>query len=309
MQKSKTKKNTKDSLFTNLFGIPKYAFELYKSFHPEDTTSTQDDLEIITLENVLVNGGYNDLGILMKDRLMLFIEAQSTWNENMPIRILFYIAETYERFINERNIDLHHSGNIKLPYPEAYVIFTGDRKHKPKTLRLSDHFIQDKKIFKGGKNSLELNVKMIYNSDGKSIVNQYIEFCKIFDSQKQNFPDDRDKVIIETFRICREKKLLSDYLKDREYEVRKLMTGFIWDEERLQEIHMMNLERIATEKGLQKGLQQGLQQGAHDKAVETAKNLFSRGLSLNQISSATGLSVEDLTTLQKEILKTHKKRI
>ena len=74
----KSKRNVKDSVFTKLFGEKENAFQLYKTFHPEDTTSTKDDLEIISLNNVFVNGEYNDLGILLKNHLMVFVEAQST---------------------------------------------------------------------------------------------------------------------------------------------------------------------------------------------------------------------------------------
>lgn len=36
-----------------------------------------DDLEYVTLENVLVRDIYNDLGVRIGDKLLLFIETQS----------------------------------------------------------------------------------------------------------------------------------------------------------------------------------------------------------------------------------------
>ncbi len=41
----------------------------------------------------------------------------------------------------------------------------------------------------------------------------------------------------------------------------------------------------------------GLSQGAHQKAVETAKNLLSIGLSQKQIAAVTGLSIEEIEKL------------
>lgn len=35
--KINTKRNVKDSVFTNLFGTPKYLFKMYQALHPEDT--------------------------------------------------------------------------------------------------------------------------------------------------------------------------------------------------------------------------------------------------------------------------------
>ncbi|MBB5441324.1 hypothetical protein HDC92_005032 [Pedobacter sp. AK017] len=48
-----------------------------------------------------------------------------------------------------------------------------------------------------------------------------------------------------------------------------------------------------------KGLEQGLQQGEHKKAVEVAKTLLTKNIDLNIISEATGLSQEEIQSLQK----------
>ncbi len=47
-----------------------------------------------------------------------------------------------------------------------------------------------------------------------------------------------------------------------------------------------------------RGLKEGITQGAEQKAIETAKNLFSMSLSIEQIAKATGLSVEFLKTIK-----------
>ena len=49
--------------------------------------------------------------------------------------------------------------------------------------------------------------------------------------------------------------------------------------------------------GEKRGISIGLSQGAHQKAVETAKNLLSIGLSQDQIASVTGLSIEEIEKL------------
>ena len=49
--------------------------------------------------------------------------------------------------------------------------------------------------------------------------------------------------------------------------------------------------------GRNEGISIGLSQGAHQKAVETAKNLLSIGLSQDQIASVTGLSIEEIEKL------------
>ena len=91
------KRTAKDSVFTALFSHKEYALQLFKALHPEEKNVTEKDIEIITIDNVLTDGIYNDLGLMFKDRLIILAEAQSTWNGNMAIRGLLYLSETYKR--------------------------------------------------------------------------------------------------------------------------------------------------------------------------------------------------------------------
>ena len=54
-------------------------------------------------------------------------------------------------------------------------------------------------------------------------------------------------------------------------------------------------------KGIKQGISQGISQGAYEKAVETAKNLFHLGLSIEQISTVTGLSLETIQQLSEDL--------
>ena len=49
------------------------------------------------------------------------------------------------------------------------------------------------------------------------------------------------------------------------------------------------------------GLNKGISQGSRQKAIETAKNMFSNNISLNIIAECTGLSTETVEQLAKEI--------
>ena len=54
---------------------------------------------------------------------------------------------------------------------------------------------------------------------------------------------------------------------------------------------------IGEERGRNEGISLGITQGAYQKAVETAKNALSMKLTLEQIASLTGLSVEVIQDL------------
>ena len=68
------KRTIKDSVFTNLFQDKKYLLQLYKALHPEDTDVTEDDLNDITIKNVLTDNIYNDLGFTVGDKLMILVD-------------------------------------------------------------------------------------------------------------------------------------------------------------------------------------------------------------------------------------------
>ena len=100
---AKLKYTVKDSIFTTLFGEVENALDLYKSLHPEDTTVSIDDCEIITLETVIAPGIYNDLGLQVRDTLILLAEAQSTFSRNVALRVFLYLANTYKEYVMGRN--------------------------------------------------------------------------------------------------------------------------------------------------------------------------------------------------------------
>ncbi len=82
-QEAIAKRKTKDSVFLDLFQNKSYLLKLYKTLHPEDTTATEDSLTNVTIENVLTDNLYNDLGFIVDNKLMILVEAQSTWTMNI----------------------------------------------------------------------------------------------------------------------------------------------------------------------------------------------------------------------------------
>ena len=95
-QEIKTKRTAKNTVFLDLFQDKKNLLKLYKTLHPEDTDTTEDTLNIVTIDNVLTDNLYNDLGVMVgNNRLLLLLEAQSSWTVNILIRILLYLAQSY----------------------------------------------------------------------------------------------------------------------------------------------------------------------------------------------------------------------
>ena len=49
----------------------------------------------------------------------------------------------------------------------------------------------------------------------------------------------------------------------------------------------------------QEAYESGVEKGAQQKAIETAKNFISMGLSIEQVAQGTGLSIEEIQALAK----------
>ncbi len=70
------KRTAKNSVFLDLFQDKKNLLKLYKTLHPEDTDATEDTLDIVTIDNVLTDNLYNDLGIMVgNNRLLLLVRS------------------------------------------------------------------------------------------------------------------------------------------------------------------------------------------------------------------------------------------
>ena len=95
------KRTIRDSVFSNLFGDKRYLLQLYQALHPEDTGATEDDLTDVTIQNVLTDDLYNDLAFRNGGRVIIMVESQSTWSVNIIIRVLLYLAQTWNRYIED----------------------------------------------------------------------------------------------------------------------------------------------------------------------------------------------------------------
>lgn len=240
------KRNVKDSVFTYLFSDPQYACELYQYLHPEDTSVTEDDCKLVTIQNILSNGQYNDLGLLIRDTLIILAEAQSTFSPNLPIRVLLYMSQEYKDYIDEHRLNLYSSKVVTLPKAELYMIYSGKKQDVPEVLRLSD--------LCGGKGSIEVTVKVLRGGDA-SIVGQYVEFCKIADEQRELYGLTK-KAIQETIRICLERGILVPFLTARQKEVVDIME-MLFSQEQVWELD----RRDAWQEGRQEGEARGEARG------------------------------------------------
>ena len=56
---------------------------------------------------------------------------------------------------------------------------------------------------------------------------------------------------------------------------------------------------VQRQEAYEDGMEQGIQQGSQQAKIQTAKNFISMGLSVEQVSKGTGLSIEEINALVK----------
>ena len=100
-------KKYKDTIFRMLFSDKKNLLSLYNALNGKNYSNC-DQLEIVTLENAIYMSMKNDLAFILDLDLFLW-EHQSTYNPNIPLRDLMYIAKEYEKYIKEKGISLYSS--------------------------------------------------------------------------------------------------------------------------------------------------------------------------------------------------------
>ncbi len=277
IEKVMAKRTAKNSVFLDLFQNKSYLLKLYKTLHPEDETATEDSLTNVTIENILTDNLYNDLGFIVNNKLMILVEAQSTWTMNILVRILLYLAQSYHEYFQRTSQNYYKSKKVKMPKPELYVIFTGNKGLKPGKISLSKEF------FEGSDIDIEVRAKVIYESGTDDIINQYIIFCKVFNEQTKQYGMTR-KAVTETIRICKDRNILREYLLDREKEVVTIMMS-LFDEEQIMKSF------IRSER--------------HDEARETAERMLRKGkMSLEEIADyVPSLPLEELKELEAEVMQ------
>ena len=132
----------KDRLFSFIFGNEAHK-EWTLSLYNAVNGTTYDDPEqivITTIREALYLGMHNDVSFMIADQMNMY-EQQSTFNPNMPLRMLQYAGSLYEKDITLRGKNKYSRRIVPLPVPKLVLFFNGLETGKDEqTLELSDAF-------------------------------------------------------------------------------------------------------------------------------------------------------------------------
>lgn len=275
-----------DSLFIAVFGkdserSKRWRLELYNALNNTNYTDP-NALKLNTLENVLFIKMHNDVSYLIDSQLTLY-EHQRTTNQNMPLRGFFYFAQLYHKYLIDAEEQLTTSKMIKIPNPNYIVFYNGDtNRDEDYEMRLSDAFMIEDKSGKFEWTARVLNINKDYNLSLQNkckALYDYIQFTSRINENKEKGMTN-EKAIDEAIDWASEQNLLEGFIKEQKAEVKMtLLTEF--NEE-------------ASIRGWRK---EGMQQ----KAEEIATKMLSDKLKPEKVSLYSGLPLEQVLELQKQI--------
>ncbi len=281
--KNKPNYTLKDSLFIDLFSDKMRLIQLYKSLIDDDREINPDDIEILTIQNIILRGIYNDLGFRVKDEIIILMEAQTTYTTNIVLRILFYLSETLKNYIidSSENKNLNELYNTKpriIPKIKLFVVYTGDKMMQDHDLHLKDVMVENDII-----SDIDMKVRVLCTGNKKSILGQYILFTQIYTKQKKECKD-IETAVKNTIEICMNDEILKEYLEYRKMEVQEMITAFTTQEE-------------AFESFLKDEVKRGRKEGEEKGKIDTLINFFKNGIGLDVISKGLGMSIEEVKSI------------
>lgn len=265
-------RSVKDRLFRFLFENDKEALlQLYNALNGTDYTDATM-LQVVTIESAVYVVMKNDLAFVLAGTLNLY-EHQSTYNPNMPVRFLIYLAEEYQKLVEQAEKSLYGTSRIMLPTPQCVVFYNGEKEEPAEQiLRLSDAFMNKER-----QADVELQVRMLninygYHQellDKCRMLGEYAEFVEI---ARRYITEGKDIQAALNMAIddCIEQGILYKTLVEHRTEVLGML---------LEEFDVDKYERTLREEGIGIGMERAnqltrilLEQGRTEELARALKD-------------------------------------
>ena len=279
-----SKPKYKDSMFRDYFNDQVRLLSLCNALLNTNFTNP-DELEINTLDGIFFNQIKNDLSCMIQNRLIVIVEHQSTVNENMPLRMLFYITELLRKCFKGKHRKLYNEQLISLPKPEFFVIYNGNAPEEDyRELKLSS-------AFEGDDSKLELIVKVYNVNAGRNeeLMNrcEYLNnYCIFINHVKYNLGMRMSikEAIVEAVKYCKNSDVMKEYLESKEGELID-MVNFEFK---------INEEKEAWREAAEAREARGRAEGKAEGKIESLRNIMQTlNLTVQQAMDALKIPQEE----------------
>lgn len=286
----------KDALFRDVFKDKTRLLSLYNCISGSQY-SNPNDIQLNTLNTVLSNGLRNDVSFTLQNKFIVLLEHQSTLNNNMPLRCLFYVAKLYQDLIDSSN--LYREKLISLPSPDFYVLYNGDKPHEAKKLMcLSEAF--------GSANHAKLELQVTSYNINYDKNNDLLTDCTalhdysffVHKAREYKAAYGNKDSILKAIDYCIKKDVMRDYLLKRYKEVVD-MVDFEWNLNDALRVRGEEAREEGIAEGMKKGIEKGMEKGMERKTWEIVVNLLGKKYNLSLIADATNLSFDKIKEIAK----------
>ena len=235
----------KSTLFSTIFSEKANALEMYNALNGTDYDDP-DEITITTLKNVVFLNRYNDVSYVIGGVFNLY-EHQSTYNPNMPLRSFFYIAQTFEKMVDQKN--LYSPIRVPIPTPKFVVFYNGTKDQPDRQyMNLSDSYT-NKKI----PGDMELTVTMLNVNYGHNAelmkkceaLNGYSLYISKFREYNESGKFTHSESAERALDYCIKNNVMTEFFRER----RKEVVGVILEvteeviREWIQELEFVNREQ------------------------------------------------------------------
>ncbi len=274
----------KDRLFNFIFGAEEnkaWTLSLYNAVNGSDYTDPSE-IEITTIKEVMYLGMHNDVSFLVSNEMTLY-EQQSSFNPNLPLRLLQYSGNLYEKYVVKNKLNKYGSTLLKLPVPKLVVFYNGERDTEDEVeLRLSDSFPE------GAQADIEVKVRMININYGRNMA--LLELCKPLKEyswlverircNKKNH--ELESAIDRSITEMPEDYLIKPFLMAHRSEVRGMLLTEYNEVETMQ-LFKEDGKKEGLRECLSQGLSQGLKEGRESERLDAIRDMVKYGDSKERI--------------------------
>ena len=296
----------KDRLFKFIFGNSdhkEWTLSLYNALNGSHYTDPEA-IEFTTIEDALYMGMRNDVSFIIAFVMNLW-EHQSSFNPNLPIRLLIYAVHLYEKYIMSSSFNRFSRKLQRLPKPKLICFYNGtENQPEERILKLSDAFGSDD-------GDIEVRVRMLNINYGHN--RELMKFCGMLNEyswfvdairRKQRTMSGLEQAIdaaidempeefeLKKFLLAHRAEVKGMYLT--EYNAEKEMEKL--REEERQEGRELGLQEGRAE-GRAKGLAEGRAEGQRNEKERTVIAMLKEKLPLPLVAKISNLSEDVIRSI------------
>ena len=275
----------KDRLFNFIFGSEEnkaWTLSLYNAVNGSDYTDPAA-IEITTIKGVMYLGMHNDVSFLLFEDMNLY-EQQSSFNPNMPLRLLQYAGNLYEKYVVENKLNKYGRTLLRLPVPKLVVFYNGEQEQADEViLRLSDSFPE------GADPDIEVRVRMLNVNCGRN--RKLLEACKplgeyawlVEEVRKNKAQKDLESTIDRAITDMPDDFVIKPFLVAHRSEVKgMLLTEY--DEAATMEMFREDGRREGRLEGQREGRLEGQREGRREGRKSMAVEMHREGFTTDVIA-------------------------